>query len=58
MGEMKTHAKCWSETLNQTDRLGDVGIDGRPLEWNFGKQGVRIWIKFNWLLIDSNGGIL
>jgi hypothetical protein len=39
--------------------LEDLGTDMRiMLKWNSNKYVLRVWIKFNWLRIVSNGGIL
>jgi hypothetical protein len=46
----ETHRKFWS---------GNLGVDGRIiLEWVLGRQGGKLWNGFNWLRIETSGGIL
>jgi hypothetical protein len=40
-------------------RLENLGIGGRiMLEWVLGKYGGKVWSKFMWLRIGSNGKLL
>jgi hypothetical protein len=42
--------KYWSENTKAKYHLRNLGEDGkRTLKWAVTKQGMRVWIKFNWL---------
>jgi hypothetical protein len=52
------HTEFLLESLKGRDRFLDAGIDERIiLESILGKQ-YRKWIRFKWLRIGSNGGLL
>jgi hypothetical protein len=41
------------------DHLGDLGVDERIiLEWILGKEGVKVWIGFIWIIIETSAGLL
>jgi hypothetical protein len=49
-------ARTWY--FEKKDNLGNLDVDERlKLNWNFKKQGVKLWIGFNWLKLDSIWGL-
>jgi hypothetical protein len=45
--------------LEGKSHLGNVGIHGRIiLKWSSQQQNKRVWTRFIWLRIRTNGGIL
>jgi hypothetical protein len=41
------------------DHLGDKGVNGRVmLKWILQKYGIGVWTEFNWIKIQSSGGLL
>jgi hypothetical protein len=40
------------------DHSEDLGVDGRILEYTFGKYSRKIWTGFIWLRIGTSGGLL
>jgi hypothetical protein len=52
-------AKCYSEDLQGTDHLGNLGADRRIIfKGILKKQGVKMWTGFNWLRLRSSVGLL
>jgi len=50
--------KC-TQNLKVIDHAEDLGIDaGMILEWIIGKWGGKVWARFIWLSIGTNGGLL
>jgi len=52
------HTKFLSENLKGRDHFEDLGMDGKiTLQWVLGKQSGKIWNRFIWLRIGTNGGV-
>jgi hypothetical protein len=53
------HTKFWSENLKGRDHLGNPHVDGRiKLKRIVKKEGMKVWIKFIWLIMRTSGGLL
>jgi hypothetical protein len=55
------HTKFWYEKTQNKTQPGffDINIDRKIiLNWNLNKQHGRLWIRFNWLRIETSGGPL
>jgi hypothetical protein len=51
--------KCCLESLRVRDHSKDPDVNGRIiLKWMLRKYGERVWIRFMWLMIGTDGGLL
>jgi len=49
----KAYKGFWWGNLRERVHLGDPGVDGRILRWNFGKWDVEAWTGTSWLRIGT-----
>jgi hypothetical protein len=49
----------WFEGLKGRDHCEDLSVDGKiALKLILGKQGLGLWIRFIWLKIEIDDGLL
>jgi hypothetical protein len=58
MGKIRNGYKILIGNLKGRDLSGDLGTDGRILEWVLGKYGGNVWIGCIWLRRGPSGGFL
>jgi hypothetical protein len=58
-GRVEAYTGFWWETLMETDRLEDPGVDGRIILRRIYRKGiVGVWTGSGWLRIGTGGGHL
>jgi hypothetical protein len=59
MGDIRNAYKSLEESLKGKNHSEDLGVDRRiTLKWILGKQGLWVWIGFNWLRIRASGVLM
>jgi hypothetical protein len=59
MHRREVHTRFWYEYLKNRDHFEGLNIDGNIiLKWNVNVEDERVWPRFPWLLICTNGGLL
>jgi hypothetical protein len=50
------YIKSCSESFKASGHLEDLDVNGKILIWMLKKKGERVWTKFMWLRMETNGG--
>jgi len=58
MGVERGCIGSWWENRREVDHWGDLGIDGRIIEWISRRWDVCIWTGLGWPGIETSGGRL
>jgi hypothetical protein len=52
------HTRHWPETLKERDYSQELDVDGKILDWIFGREDGKVGTKCIWLRIRTDGGLL
>jgi hypothetical protein len=51
--------RIWWENPKEIDDSEDQGVGGRMVsEWILGRLAWKLWIGFDWIRIETGGGLL